>query len=100
MKRLAFWPIAWTLAVFVSVTFTLDVIAGLIFPDWYVMQKFWELILPDYTFISWGSFLLGLVEAFVGGFLTAVIFVPIYNFFAARQPAQTMPAMEPAEEHH
>lgn len=100
MKRLPFWPIAWTLAVFVSVVYTLDVIAGLILPNWYVMQNFWELILPDYEFISWGSFLLGLVEAFVGGFLTAVIFVPIYNTFAGRRSAEPMPTMEPAQELH
>ncbi|GMR10707.1 MAG: hypothetical protein BMS9Abin28_1529 [Anaerolineae bacterium] len=100
MKRLPFWPIAWTLAFFVSVVFTLDVLAGLILPDWYVMQNFWEVILPDYTYISWGSYLLGLVEAFAGGFLAAVIFVPIYNFFASRQAVEPMPTMEPAQEHN
>lgn len=100
MKRLPFWPIAWTLAFFVSVVFTLDVVAGLILPDWYVMQNFWEVLLPDYTFISWGAYLLGLVEGFAGGFLAAVIFVPIYNFFAGRQAPEPMATMEPAQEHN
>ncbi len=101
MKTLRFWPIAWTLAVFFSVVYTLDVVAGLLFPNWYVMQKAWELILPDYTFISWGSFILGLVEIFVGGFLTAVLFVPIYNFFASRGESKPEPAtMETAGVHH
>jgi len=100
MKRLPFWPIAWTLAFSVAVVFTLDVVAGLILPDWWVMQNFWEVILPDYTFVSLGSFLLGLVESFAGGFLTAVIFVPIYNFFAGRQAAEQAPTMETAQEHN
>ncbi len=77
MPILPILPISWTLAFFVAVIFTLDVIAGLLLPDWYVMQNFWELILPGYTAsgIGFGSFLLALVESFVGGFLAGVIFV-------------------------
>ena len=52
MKKLSFWPLAWTLAVFAAAVFTLDVLAGLLFPNWYVMQKAWEFLLPGYTFIS------------------------------------------------
>ena len=33
MKTLHFWPIAWTLAVFSTVVFSLDVFAGLLFPN-------------------------------------------------------------------
>ena len=84
MKSLRFWPVAWTLAVFAAVVFTLDVLLGIVFPNWWVMQKLWESILPGFTFISWGTFILGLVESFIGGFLTAVLFVPIYNVFAGR----------------
>lgn len=84
MKTLHFWPVAWTLAVFFTVIFALDVLFGLLFPNWWVMQKLYELLLPGFTFISWGTFLLGLVEIFISGFLAAVLFVPIYNFFAAR----------------
>ncbi|MDF1499737.1 MAG: DUF5676 family membrane protein [Anaerolineales bacterium] len=85
MKPLRFWPVAWSLAFFLAIIFTLDVVFGLLFPDWYVMQSFWELILPDYTFISWSSYLLGVLEAFLSGLFTAVIFVPLYNFFATRR---------------
>lgn len=97
MRTLLFWPVAWALAVFTAVIFTLDVIAGLIFPNWYVMQKAWEFILPGYTFISWGAFFLGLVESFIGGFLTAVLFVPIYNFFAGRWESKPQPEEEPMQ---
>lgn len=51
------------------------------------MQRFWEMILPDFTFISWGSFLLGLIESFLGGWLTAATIVPLCNFFIERNPS-------------
>ncbi len=99
MKKLRFWPIAWTLATFSAVVFTIDVLAGLLFPDWYVMHKAWELVLPDFTFISWGAYFLGLIESFVGGFLTAVLFVPIYNFFVSRPQATPVERMTTASQH-
>ena len=100
MKKIPFWPIAWTLSVFSAVVFTLDVLFGLLFPNWWVMQNLYTLLLPGFTFISWGLYLLGLVEIFIGGFLTAVLFVPIWNFFAAREEAKTAPAMHPVSQHH
>lgn len=99
MNTIAFWPIAWTLAVFTAVVFTLDVLAGVLFPNWYVMQKAWELLLPDYTFISWGAFFTGLVESFIGGFLTAVLFVPIYNFFVGRTETKPKDGMTTDPQH-
>ena len=56
------------------------------------MQKAWELLLPGFGFISWGAFLLGLVESFIGGFLTAVLFVPIYNYFSGREQGKVVTA--------
>ena len=100
MKTLHFWPIAWTLAVFSAVVFTLDVLLGALFPNWWVMQKAWELLLPGFIFISWGTFFLGLMESFIGGFLTAVLFVPIYNYFVSREAPQTAQTMTPASQHH
>jgi hypothetical protein len=91
---------AWTLAVFAAVVFTLDVLAGLLFPNWWVMQKAWELLLPDFTFISWGAFFTGLVESFVGGFGTAVLFVPIYNFFVSRPEPKPVETITTASRHH
>lgn len=100
MKTLHFWPLAWTLAVFSAVVFTLDMLLGLLFPNWWVMQNLYEILLPGFTFISWGTFFLGLVEAFLGGFLTAVLFIPIYNYFATREAPKAAPTMKPASEHH
>lgn len=100
MKTLHFWPIAWTLAVFAAVVFVLDMLFGALFPNWWVMQKIYEFLLPGFTLLSWGTFFLGLVESFIGGFLTAVIFVPIYNYFISRESPKAAPIMKPVSEHH
>ena len=100
MKPLHFWPIAWTLAVFSAVVFTLDILLGALFPNWWVMQKLYEFLLPGFTLISWGTYFLGLVEIFIGGFLTAMIFVPIYNYFVNREAPKTASVMTPASQHH
>lgn len=100
MKRLHFWPVAWTLAVFAAIIFTLDVLLGVLFPNWWVMQRAWELLLPGFTFISWGAFFLGLVESFIGGFLTAVLFVPLYNYFIGRETPEVAATMTPTGQHH
>jgi hypothetical protein len=100
MKTLRFWPVAWTLATFSAVVFTLDALLGVLFPNWWVMQTAYEMFLPGYTFISWGAYFLGLVEVFIGGILTAVLFVPIWNFFAGREETKTAPTMTPASQHH
>lgn len=68
--------------------FALDMLAGVAFPNWWVMQKAWELVLPGFSFISWSSFVVGLAERFIGGFLTALLFVPLYNLIADRKPIE------------
>jgi len=97
MRRLPFFPIAWTLATFAGIVFALDNLAAALFPNWWVMQRAWELLLPDFTFGTWGGFLIGVLESFIGGFLTAVLFVPAYNLLAIRQETGRA---EPASQHH
>ena len=82
--KLRLWPAFWASGILVALTFTLDMVLGLLFPNWWVMQNFWEQILPGFTFISWGSFILGLAESFLSGIYLAVIFVPLYNYFILR----------------
>lgn len=98
MKTLHFWTLAWTLATFAAIVFTLDMLLGALFPNWWVMQKAWELLLPGFTYISWGTFFLGLAESFVGGWLTAAGFVLIYNYFAGRGAPQAAPTLTPTGE--
>ncbi len=43
-----------------------------------------SLFLPGFTLLTWTSFCLGLFESLAWGWYVALVFGPIYNFFAAR----------------
>ncbi len=66
-----------------SVTFVLCVLFDLWFPA-FAMNPSWAPLLPGFVWISWSSFLLGLAETFAYGWYVALIFAPLYNFFATR----------------
>ncbi len=67
-----------------AITFTLCVVWDLLLPE-YAMYPAWRTLLPGFEWLSVQSFLLGLVEIWAYGWFFALIWVPIYNFFAARQ---------------
>jgi hypothetical protein len=48
------------------------------------MVAIWKVLLPGFQGITWGSYLLGLVEIILYAFYTALIFVPSYNYFQRR----------------
>jgi hypothetical protein len=79
MTTLRFTPVALSLGLFLAITFTLCVIWGVIFPGFTTMQRGLEAALPWFTWLSWGSFLLGLAESFLYGVYAAAVFVPLYN---------------------
>jgi len=68
-------------SLFLAVTFILCVLWGLLLPE-YVMYPSWRILLPGFEWLSWRSFILGLVESWSYGWYFALIWVPIYNFFA------------------
>lgn len=69
-------------SLFLAVTFTLCVLFDLAFPQW-AMYESWRQLLPGFQWISWPSYLLGLVESYAYGWYFALIWVPLYNVFAA-----------------
>ena len=71
------------LGTFLALTFVLCVLFDLWFPA-LAMNPVWAPLLPGFTWINWGSFFLGLIEAFAYGWYIALVFGPLYNFFAAR----------------
>ncbi|HSB68450.1 MAG TPA: DUF5676 family membrane protein [Candidatus Methylomirabilis sp.] len=79
MTSLRFTPVALALGFFLAITFALCVIWGLIFPHTVFQQQFLEAAFPWFTWLSWGSFLLGLAESFLYGVYGAAAFVPLYN---------------------
>lgn len=72
-----------SLGLFLAFTFTLCVGFDLLFSD-QAMYESWLRFLPGFTWLSWPSFFLGLAESFAYGWYVALIFGPLYNFFAAR----------------
>jgi hypothetical protein len=42
------------------------------------------IFLPGFALLSWQTFILGAVESFAWGWYVALIFCPLFNFFAAR----------------
>ena len=68
-------------SLFLAITFTLCVIFDLLFPE-YAMYEAWLKLLPGFEWISWSSFLLGLIESYGYGWYLALIWVPLYNFFS------------------
>ena len=67
--------------IFLAVTYTLCVGFDLLFPG-QAMYPTWLRLLPGFTWLTWPSFLLGLVESFAYGWYVALIFGPLFNFFA------------------
>lgn len=72
-----------SLGSFFALTFVLCVLFDLWFPA-LAMNPAWAPLLPGFTWISWPSFVLGLIEAFAYGWYIALVFGPLYNFFARR----------------
>ncbi|MFQ5774945.1 MAG: DUF5676 family membrane protein [Kiloniellaceae bacterium] len=72
-----------SLGTFLVVTYVLCVLFDLWFPS-QAMNPLWAPLLPGFTWLTWPSFFLGLVEAFAYGWYVALVFAPLYNIFAAK----------------
>lgn len=77
--------VSWSLGVFMAITFILCVLYGLIVPQrLHGMSDFLEAVLPAFRWLTFGGFLLGIVESFLYGAYIGIVFVPIYNFLSKR----------------
>ena len=81
-----------------AISFTLCVLGGVIAPGLPIPHRTLEVLLPGFTWISPGMFVLGLAETFLYGVNAGWLFVLIHNFFARRWSAtrQTSPTTEAA----
>ena len=82
MGRLDWRVVSLAAGSFLSLSYTLCVIGDLLFK--HRMYEVWLKLLPGFTWISWPSFFLGLVETFFYGVYVGLVFVPLYNFFYGR----------------
>jgi hypothetical protein len=84
--RLAIVPLGMSLASFLAITYVLCVLCVLfgVFVSERGMHLLFAQLLPGFTWITWPSFFLGLIWSVVLGWYVAVVFAPLFNFFAAR----------------
>ena len=72
------------LSLYLVISYVLYVLGYLIFPSLPIEHSALAIFLPGFTLLSWPSFFLGLVESFGWGWYMALVFGPLYNFFASR----------------
>jgi hypothetical protein len=82
-SRIRIVALGLSLSLFLALSFVLCVLLGLLLPDRGLHQP-WLQFFPGFTWLTWRSFLLGLIESFAYGWYVALVFAPLYNFFAAR----------------
>ncbi len=85
MNRLQPYPVAIALNFVFLVLYLVCVGLHFLLPDsnWQMM-RLWECVLYDFTWLTTRSFILGLLEVFLGGFYVAYTLIPLYNYFDRR----------------
>jgi hypothetical protein len=72
---------------FFLVTYVICVVGYLILPEWLMIpHNSLELFLPGFKLLTFGSFVLGAIEAYVFGWYVGALFGGLYNYV----PAQTL----------
>lgn len=72
------------LSLSLALSYILCITGYLVLPGLPIAHSALAIFLPGFTLLSWPSFVLGLVESFGYGWYIALVFGPIYNFFAVR----------------
>lgn len=79
--RIPIKPLGLALSVFFVVSYTLCILYGLFAPTSALHHGLFELI-PGFTWINWSSFFVGLIWSVAGAWYVALVFAPLYNYFA------------------
>lgn len=82
MTRLDGKVLGAAMATFLAFAYMLCVLFDLVFHQ--TMYRLWVAWLPGFTWISLGSFVLGLIEVIVYGVFFGLVFAPLYNFFLVK----------------
>jgi hypothetical protein len=81
--QLSIVPLGLSLSSFFAITYVLCVLYGLVLSD-AGMHQLLAAMLPGFTWLTWTSFFIGLIWSIAFGWYVAVVFAPLYNFFAGR----------------
>jgi hypothetical protein len=78
-------PLGLSLGLFFVISYLACIGLYLLLPSAILNHAMLTLFLPGFELVDWRSFLLGLIESFGYGWYVALIFGPLYNFFALRR---------------
>lgn len=74
-----------SLSLFLAISYVICIVGYLALPGLPVNREALAIFLPGFELLSWQTFLIGLVESYAWGWYVALVFAPLYNFFAARR---------------
>lgn len=74
-----------SLSAFLAISFGLCVLGYLLFPNLAVPHGLLLALVPGFSGLTWATFFVGLGLSIGWGWYIAVVFVPLYRYFAARQ---------------
>ena len=73
-----------SLSLFLTISYVVCIIGYLVLPGLPIEHSALSIFLPGFALLSWRTFVLGAIESFAWGWYGALIFCPLFNFFAAR----------------
>mgnify|MGYP001205300691 CR=1 FL=1 len=85
--RLPVGLLAASLGLFLAVSYLLCILLGLVLPGW-GLHRPWMQFFVGFTWLTWPSFLSGLVQSFLYGAYAGLMFGLIFNALARRPAAR------------
>lgn len=79
--QIPFLPFCIAMSALFSLSYIFCILLDLILPG-FAMYPVWQVLLPGFTWLSWPSFFLGLIETILYGLYVSIIFVPAFNWVA------------------
>ena len=77
-------------SLFFLITYVICVVGYLILPEWLMIpHNSLELFLPGFKLLTFGSFVLGAIEAYVFGWYVGALFGALYNYVAPQALARS-----------
>lgn len=77
-------PAGHALSLFLAITFVICMVYGQFVPEEFRMYRAWAPFLPGFAWGTWTGFIIGLAETYAYGWYIAILFVPLYRYFASR----------------
>ena len=75
-------PVGNSVSLFLRISYLLCIVFGLLAPEQISMHEAWAPLLPGFEWLTWSGFLIGFVESYLYGWYFAIVFVPLYRWFA------------------